>query len=33
MSSYTRFGIVGDRPFAGDWNHDGKDTVGIGRGY
>ncbi|MDQ1739332.1 MAG: hypothetical protein QOE53_984, partial [Pseudonocardiales bacterium] len=33
VSSYTRFGIIGDRPFAGDWNHDGKDTVGIGRDY
>jgi hypothetical protein len=28
--SFT-FGQQGDAPLAGDWNHDGKDTVGLFR--
>ena len=32
-TTYARYGQAGDLPMAGDWNHDHKDTVGVGRGY
>jgi hypothetical protein len=33
VSFHTRYGITRDRPFGGDWNGDGKDTVGIERDH